>query len=79
MSSSVVGARIAGSTLASLLGAAGWRTLVFELAHFPSPTLSTHFFRGAGCVGVLRRLGVLDEVLACGPPLLTASVRCGMR
>ena len=67
----VVGARIAGSTLASLLGAAGWRTLVFDRADFPSPTLSTHFFRGAGCVGVLRRLGVLDEVLACGPPLLT--------
>lgn len=66
----IVGARVAGSTLACLLGAAGWRTLVVDRAQFPSPTLSTHFFRGAGCVGVLARLGVLDEVLACGSPRL---------
>ncbi len=66
----IVGARVAGSTLACLLGAAGWRTLVVDRARFPSPTLSTHFFRGAGCAGVLGRLGVLDEVLACGSPPL---------
>jgi flavin-dependent dehydrogenase len=66
----VVGARVAGSTVASLLGACGWRVLVVDRAGFPSPTLSTHFFRGAGCVGVLRTLGVLDEVLACGSPRL---------
>ena len=66
----IVGARVAGSTLACLLGAAGWRTLVVDRARFPSPTLSTHFFRGAGCVSVLGRLGVLDEVLACGSPPL---------
>lgn len=67
----VVGARIAGSTLATLLGEAGWRVLVIDRASFPSSTLSTHFFRGAGCVAVLRTLGVLEEVLACGPPPLT--------
>ena len=45
--------------------------MVVDRARFPSPTLSTHFFRGAGCVSVLRSLGVLDEVLACGsPPLI---------
>jgi 2-polyprenyl-6-methoxyphenol hydroxylase-like FAD-dependent oxidoreductase len=66
----VVGARVAGSTVASLLGECGWRVLVVDRAGFPSPTLSTHFFRGAGCVGVLRDLGVLDEVLACGSPRL---------
>jgi 2-polyprenyl-6-methoxyphenol hydroxylase-like FAD-dependent oxidoreductase len=33
-------------------------------------TLSTHFFRGQGCVGVLRRLDVLEEVLALGCPRL---------
>ncbi len=67
----VVGARVAGSTLATLLGEAGWRTLVVDRARFPSPTLSTHFFRGAGCVSVLSRLGVLDDVLARGSPRLT--------
>jgi flavin-dependent dehydrogenase len=67
----VSGARVAGSTLAALLGAAGWTTVVVDRAQFPSATLSTHFFRGASCVNVLRRLGVLDEVLACGPPRLT--------
>ena len=45
--------------------------LVIDRATFPSGTLSTHFFRGEGCVGVLRRLGVLEEVLALGcPPLV---------
>ena len=66
----IVGARVAGSTLACLLGAAGWRTLVIDRARFPSPTLSTQFFRGGGCASVLSRLGVLDEVLACGSPPL---------
>ena len=65
-----MGARVAGSTVASLLGECGWRVLVVDGAGFPSPTLSTHFFRGAGCVGVLRDLGVLAEVLACGSPRL---------
>lgn len=67
----IVGARIAGATLAATLGGLGWTVLVVDRATFPSPTLSTHFFRGAGLVGVLRDLGVLDDVLACGPPPLT--------
>jgi flavin-dependent dehydrogenase len=67
----VVGARVAGSTLAALLGEAGLSVLLLDRARFPSTTPSTHFFRGAGMVGVLERLGVLDEVLALGCPPLT--------
>src|SRR5450755_78400 len=59
----VVGARVAGSTLAALLGDAGHRVLLIDRASFPSPTLSTHYFRGGRAVSVLKRLGVLDEVL----------------
>ncbi|HEY8636417.1 MAG TPA: NAD(P)/FAD-dependent oxidoreductase [Candidatus Limnocylindrales bacterium] len=67
----IVGARIAGSVSASLLGAAGYRVLVVDSATFPSDTISTHFFRGAGLVTVLARLGLLDDVLALGsPPLI---------
>ena len=66
----VIGGRVAGSTLATLLGQAGHDVIVADRAAFPSPTLSTHFFRGAGGVAVLARLGVLEEVLALGPPEL---------
>ena len=67
----VVGARIGGSTLAALLGDAGVSVLLLDRARFPSTTPSTHFFRGAGMVGVLERLGVLDRVLVLGCPPLT--------
>ncbi|MCA1670071.1 MAG: FAD-dependent monooxygenase, partial [Thermomicrobia bacterium] len=42
----IVGARVAGATLAILLGDAGYRVLLVDRASFPSPTLSTHYFRG---------------------------------
>ena len=45
--------------------------LLVDSAWFPSATPSTHFFRGAGLVGVLDRLGLLDRVLALGCPPLT--------
>lgn len=67
----IVGARIAGSASAALLGASGYRVLVVDAATFPSDTISTHFFRGAGLVTVLARLGLLDDVLALGSPPLT--------
>jgi flavin-dependent dehydrogenase len=67
----IVGARVAGSTAASMLGDAGLHVLLVDAASFPSDTISTHFFRGAGFVSVLDRLGVLDEVLSLGPPKLT--------
>ena len=67
----VVGARVAGSTLSALLGDKGISVLLLDRARFPSTTPSTHFFRGAGLVGVLDRLGVLDAVLGLGCPPLT--------
>ncbi len=67
----VVGARIGGSTVAALLGDAGYRVLLVDRATFPSPTLSTHFFRGGLALSVFKRLGVLDDVLALGSPRLT--------
>ena len=39
----IVGARVAGSALAVLLGQHGNRVLLLDKAHFPSDTLSTHF------------------------------------
>src|SRR5688572_25728985 len=66
----VVGARVAGATVAALLGDAGRRVLLTDRATFPSPTVSTHFFRGPRAVAVLERLGVLGHVLALRPPPL---------
>ena len=66
----VVGARIAGSTVAALLGDAGYKVLLIDRATFPSPTLSTHFFRGEYMLTALKRLGVLEDVLALGSPPL---------
>jgi flavin-dependent dehydrogenase len=67
----VVGARVAGSVLAALLGDSDYRVLLVDRTSFPSPTLSTHFFRGAQLVSVLERLGLLEPVLALGAPPLT--------
>src|SRR5919109_3472230 len=64
----IVGARVAGSALATLLGQQGHRVLLLEKAHFPSDTLSTHFFR-APALRVFERLGVLDKVKSAAPPL----------
>ena len=66
----VVGARVAGATLAALLGDAAVRVLLIDRAYFPSATLSTHFFRGGHAVSIFRRLGVLDRLLALGAPPL---------
>lgn len=38
----VVGARVAGSTLATRLATAGWRVLLVDRDRFPSDTVSTH-------------------------------------
>lgn len=67
----IVGARVGGATLAALVGDAGYHVLLVDRAAFPSPTLSTHFFRGGGLVSVLVRLGLLDSVSALGTPPLT--------
>jgi flavin-dependent dehydrogenase len=67
----IVGARVAGSVAASLLGEAGYRVLLIDATTFPSDTISTHFFRGAGLGSILERLGLVDPVLALGSPPLT--------
>lgn len=66
----VVGARVAGSILATLLGQAGRQVMVIDRATFPSATISTHFFRGQWCVAALDRVGVLPDVLGTGAPPL---------
>ena len=73
----IVGARVAGATLATMLGAGGMQVLLIDAASFPSTTLSTHFFRGEWGVSALVRLGVLDEVLALGPPKLVCQYDYG--
>lgn len=66
----VVGGRCAGSPLATLLAREGVRVAVVDKATFPSDTLSTHIFQAAG-INFLRRLGVLDRVLAAGSVPMT--------
>ncbi|MDX1615536.1 MAG: NAD(P)/FAD-dependent oxidoreductase [Candidatus Promineifilaceae bacterium] len=64
----IVGARIAGSVLASHLGDRGHRVLLLDRDNFPSDTLSTHFFR-APAIRTFDAIGVLDEVEADAPRL----------
>lgn len=73
----VVGGRVAGSTVAALLADRDVRVLLVERVRFPRSTISTHFFRGAGLIAVLDRLGVLDEVLALGSPRLVRELQYG--
>ncbi|HXB05205.1 MAG TPA: NAD(P)/FAD-dependent oxidoreductase [Candidatus Angelobacter sp.] len=61
----VVGGRAAGASVAQLLARQGRRVLVVDRDEFPSDTMSTHFMN-PGAVGVLERLGVLNDVLAAG-------------
>jgi len=64
----IIGARIAGSVLATLLGEAGFRVLVLDRSTFPSDTLSTHFFR-APALRALKKIGVYEEVQSLSPHL----------
>ena len=61
----VVGARCAGSPLATLLARQGLRVAVLERAAFPRDTLSTHIFQAAA-INFLKRLGVFEKVLETG-------------
>jgi menaquinone-9 beta-reductase len=63
----VVGARCAGSPLATFLTRAGLKVCVIDQVEFPSDTLSTHMFQISG-IEVLQRLGVLNAVMECGAP-----------
>ncbi|HVD01771.1 MAG TPA: FAD-dependent monooxygenase [Candidatus Dormibacteraeota bacterium] len=61
----IVGARVAGASLALLLAKQGRRVLLVDRDRFPSDTLSTHFVAFNG-IGLLARLGVLGDVEAAG-------------
>ncbi|HEU4947623.1 MAG TPA: FAD-dependent monooxygenase [Kribbella sp.] len=57
----VVGARCAGSTLATLLARAGWRVLLLDRDRFPSDTVSTHLMF-PDTLQRLDELGVLETL-----------------
>jgi flavin-dependent dehydrogenase len=65
----VVGARCAGSPLATLLARGGLRVVVVERDTFPRDTLSTHCLH-AQALTFLDRLGVTAAVRATGAPYL---------
>ncbi|HZE15093.1 MAG TPA: FAD-dependent monooxygenase, partial [Mycobacterium sp.] len=65
----VVGARCAGSSLATLLARRGLRVAVLERAEFPRDTLSSHVFQAPG-INFLGRLGVLERARATGAPFI---------
>jgi len=67
----IVGARIGGVFTAGCMARAGYSVLLVDKASFPSDTLSTHFCRGGGMLGVADRLGWLPAVEAVGAPKLT--------
>jgi 2-polyprenyl-6-methoxyphenol hydroxylase-like FAD-dependent oxidoreductase len=66
----IVGARCAGSPLATMLARRGLRVCLLDKSRFPSETLSTHVIQPCG-VAVLERLGVLDAVWAAAAVPLT--------
>lgn len=57
----IVGGRVAGSTLASLLGAGGLDVLLLERATFPADTLSTHVIYGDS-FGIWERIGAWSAI-----------------
>jgi 2-polyprenyl-6-methoxyphenol hydroxylase-like FAD-dependent oxidoreductase len=61
----IVGARCAGSPLATMLARRGLQVCLLDKAEFPSETLSTHVIQPSG-VAILDRLGVLGTVLGAG-------------
>lgn len=71
----IVGARVAGSPLATILARQGVRVALVEQARFPQPTLSSHCIQ-ADSLAFLNRLGVLDEIRATKAPFMSrADVR----
>ncbi len=61
----VVGARCAGSPLATMLARRGLKVCVLDRARFPSETPSTHLIQRCG-VDALDELGVLDALTSAG-------------
>jgi flavin-dependent dehydrogenase len=65
----IVGARVAGSALAGLLGRLGHDVTIVDRADLPSDTVSTHQICRTGMVA-LRRWDLLDDVRTSGAPEL---------
>ena len=63
----VVGARCAGSPLATLLAREGVRVALVEQARFPRDTLSSHLFQADG-LAFLDRLGLTERLRSTGAP-----------
>jgi flavin-dependent dehydrogenase len=61
----IVGARVAGATVAARLAQQGRKVLLVDRDDFPSDTISTHAL-AFNAVDSLRRLGVLDRIEAAG-------------
>jgi 2-polyprenyl-6-methoxyphenol hydroxylase-like FAD-dependent oxidoreductase len=61
----IVGARVAGTAAAILLGRQGRKVLLLDRAAFPSDTISTHIVMPGGA-RVLDRMGALDELKRLG-------------
>ena len=61
----VVGARCAGSPLATMLARRGLRVCLVDRATFPSETPSTHVVQPSGVI-LLQQLGVLDALWDAG-------------
>ncbi|HSS60580.1 MAG TPA: NAD(P)/FAD-dependent oxidoreductase [Candidatus Limnocylindrales bacterium] len=61
----IVGARVAGSSVAARLARQGRKVLLVDRDSFPSDTISTHFL-SFNAVDALRRLEVLDRIEAAG-------------
>lgn len=66
----IVGARCAGSALATMLAQRGLRVCIVDKAGFPSDKMSTSLFTASG-TAVLERIGVFDRVLEAGASPLT--------
>ena len=65
----IIGARVAGSSLAITLAGQGAKVVLLDRAVFPSDTVSTHVIY-PNTIHRLEQLGVLDRVLAHRPPPL---------
>lgn len=64
----IIGARIAGSILAAILGEKGYKILLLDRSTFPSDTISTHFFR-APALRAFNEIGIYKEVQSVAPHL----------
>jgi 2-polyprenyl-6-methoxyphenol hydroxylase-like FAD-dependent oxidoreductase len=67
----IVGARVGGATLASLLGRRGLRVLLLDQAEFPSDTLSTHITYGDS-FGIWEEIGAWPAIQRIGARGLVA-------